>query len=140
MSKKRVLIIAYYWPPSVGSGVQRWLKFVKYLPLYGWKPYVFTPTIPSFEMKDESLKEDVPAEAEVIHFIPDPRILWVRPSVKFLMEYIKKNQINTVITTGPPHSNHMIGLKLKKKNANLKWLADSRDLWSVWGLLDSLHA
>src|SRR5687768_15366412 len=65
---KRVLIIAYYWPPSGGSGVQRWLKFVKYLPAAGVKPYVFTPANPSFAIRDESLLQDVPAEAEVIRF------------------------------------------------------------------------
>src|SRR4030095_1104259 len=67
MSKK-VLIIAYYWPPSGGSGVQRWLKFVKYLPGFGWTPYVFTPENPSFAVRDESLLKDVPPEAEVIKF------------------------------------------------------------------------
>src|SRR6185436_21086254 len=68
MSEKKVLIIAYYWPPSSGSGVQRWLKFVKYLPSFGWKPFVFTPANPSFEIKDESLLKDIPAEAEIIRF------------------------------------------------------------------------
>ncbi len=185
MSEKKVLIITYYWPPSGGSGVQRWLKFVKYLPSYGWKPYVFTPANPSFEIKDESLLKDIPGEAEVIRFpiwepyslfnflsgkgqkntrtfipgsakqslfqkisiwirgnfsIPDPRVFWVRPSVKFLSEYAKKNQITTLITTGPPHSIHLIGLKLKKKNPSLKWLADFRDPWSEWGFLDSIGA
>ena len=67
MSKK-VLIIAYYWPPSGGSGVQRWLKFVKYLPQLGWEPYVFTPENPSIAIRDESLLKDVPVEAEVIRF------------------------------------------------------------------------
>src|SRR5690606_41587946 len=65
---KKVLIITYYWPPSGGSGVQRWLKFVKYLPTFGWEPHVFTPENPSFAVRDPSLQKDVPAEAEVIHF------------------------------------------------------------------------
>jgi glycosyltransferase involved in cell wall biosynthesis len=184
MSEKKVLIVTYYWPSSGGSGVQRWLKFVKYLPSFGWKPYVFTPANPSFEIKDESLLKDIPREAEVIRFpiwepyslfnflsgkkknsgtfvpgngkssvfqklsvwirgnffIPDPRIFWVRPSVKFLSAYLKRNQITTVITTGPPHSIHLIGLKLKKKNPSLNWLADFRDPWSEWGFLDSVRA
>jgi len=183
MSEKKVLIITYYWPPSGGSGVQRWLKFVKYLPQFGWKPYVFTPANPSFESRDETLLKDIPTEAEIIRFpiwepyslfnilsgnkrnpgtfvpgnskssvfqkvsvwirgnffIPDPRIFWVRPSVKFLSEYLKRNQIATVITTGPPHSIHLIGLKLKKKNPSLNWLADFRDPWSEWGFLDSVR-
>ncbi len=185
---KKVLIITYYWPPSGGSGVQRWLKFVKYLPQFGYEPHVFTPENPSFTLTDESLLRDVPDEAEVIRFpiwepydlffgllkftggkkhtkatdfvatkktsllqrvaswvrgnffIPDPRVFWVRPSVRFLSEYLEQNDIKTIITTGPPHSIHLIGLRLKRKNRSIKWLADFRDPWSEWGLLDSLHA
>ena len=183
---KKVLIIAYYWPPSGGSGVQRWLKFVKYLPSFGWVPYVFTPENPSFAVKDESLLKDIPSEAEVIKFpiwepydtffkissavgekksqgpttvaygkeksffqkvatwirgnlfIPDPRVFWVRPSVRFLNDFLRDNNIGTIITTGPPHSIHLIGYRLKRKNPSLKWLADFRDPWSEWGFLDSL--
>lgn len=185
IAAKKVLIITYYWPPSGGSGVQRWLKFVKYLPQYGYTPYVFTPENPSFELKDESLLKDVPSEAEVIHFpiwepygllpkkkssaaekssqsdnvgnagknsflmkiakwvranliIPDPRVFWVRSSVQFLNDFIADNDISTIITTGPPHSIHLIGLGLKKKSPGIKWIADFRDPWSEWGFLDSL--
>jgi len=183
---KKVLIVTYYWPPSGGSGVQRWLKFIKYLPQEGWQPFVFTPENPSFAVRDESLSKDVPLEAEVIRFpiwepyeaflklskvagdkktvkptdlvsvknkslfqkistwirgnffIPDPRVFWVRPSVSFLHDFLRENNIRTIITTGPPHSMHLIGLRLKKKNPTLKWIADFRDPWSEWGLLDSL--
>lgn len=186
MNNNKVLIITYYWPPSGGSGVQRWLKFVKYLPSFGWEPYVFTPENPSFDIRDESLLKDVPNEAEVIRFpiwepynafmrlssmfgsarsakptelvsvkkrslfqristwirgnlfIPDPRRFWVRPSVEFLHEFLEDNQIRTIVTTGPPHSIHLIGLRLRKKNPSLRWIADFRDPWSEWGLLDSL--
>lgn len=71
-------------------------------------------------------------------FIPDPRIFWVRPSVKFLHDFLRENEIRTIITTGPPHSIHLIGYRLKNKNPSLRWLADFRDPWSEWGLLDSL--
>ena len=183
---KKVLIITYYWPPSGGSGVQRWLKFVKYLPGFGWEPHVFTPENPSFAVRDSSLEEDVPPEAEVIRFpiwepyeiffkvsgwfgpkkqstptamvpardrtffqtvstwvrgnffIPDPRRFWVKPSVKFLSEYLTDNEINTIVTTGPPHSVHLIGLKLKSKYPHLRWIADFRDPWTEWGMWDSL--
>jgi hypothetical protein len=186
-NSKKVLVITYYWPPSGGSGVQRWLKFVKYLPSFGWEPHVFTPENPSFSIRDESLLKDVPQEAEVIRFpiwepyelffkflrlagvkknsktsdfvaaknksvlqtvagwirgnffIPDPRVFWVTPSFRFLNEYIQENSISTIVTTGPPHSVHLIGLRLKKKNPGIRWLADFRDPWSEWGLLDSLH-
>jgi len=183
---KKVLIITYYWPPSGGSGVQRWLKFVKYLPSYQWEPHVFTPENPSFTIQDPSLEKDVPPEAEVIRFpiwepydffyrisgwfgtkrqaspaavvpsknrtlfqnisawirgnlfIPDPRRFWVKPSVEFLSDYLTRNGIQTVITTGPPHSLHLIGLKLKSKDPSLRWLADFRDPWTSWGMWDSL--
>lgn len=182
----KVLIITYYWPPSGGSGVQRWLKFAKYLPHFGWEPHVFTPENPSFAIQDPSLEKDVPAEAEVIRFpiwepydifykisgwfgaksqatptalvpsknktlfqnistwvrgnlfIPDPRRFWVKPSAEFLSDYITRNGIQIVITTGPPHSLHLIGLKLKSKDPNLRWLADFRDPWTGWGMWDSL--
>lgn len=183
---KKVLIITYYWPPSGGSGVQRWLKFVKYLPSFGWEPHVFTPENPSFAIQDPSLEKDVPPEAEVLRmpiwepydiffrlsaltgskkqpsptallpsknksffqklttwirgnlFIPDPRLFWVRPSTKFLTDYIAHNGIKVVITTGPPHSIHLIGLRLKKKFPQLRWLADFRDPWTEWGMWDTL--
>ena len=71
-------------------------------------------------------------------FIPDARVFWVRPSVAFLQDFIKSNEIEKIITTGPPHSVHLIGLKLKKKNPSLKWIADFRDPWTEWDLLDTL--
>jgi len=182
---KKILVITYYWPPSGGSGVQRWLKFVKYLPTLGWSPYVFTPENPSFTLQDDSLMKEVPNEVEIIRFpiwepyhlffklsklfgkkshqqsdfistgkrsffqnistwirgnffIPDARIFWVKPSVRFLEDFVKSNEIEVIITTGPPHSIHLIGLRLKKKIPALKWVADFRDPWSEWDLLDTL--
>ena len=63
---KRLLIITYYWPPTGGSGVQRWVKFSKYLPEHGWQPVIYTPENPEQLARDESLLSDVPACAEVI--------------------------------------------------------------------------
>lgn len=184
-STKKVLIITYYWPPSGGSGVQRWLKFVKYLAPLGWETHVYTPENPSFTLQDQSLLHDVPANVEVIKlpiwepyqlffkltrlsgtkdvkpsdfiathkksftqrisgwirgnfFIPDARVFWVKPSVTFLHDFIRSNNITKIITTGPPHSLHLIGLRLKKKNSTLQWVADFRDPWSEWDLLDTL--
>ncbi len=65
-------------------------------------------------------------------FIPDARIFWVKPSIKFLQKYIMENNIETIITTGPPHSVHLIGLGLKKQN-NIQWIADFRDPWTTIG-------
>ena len=63
---KRVLIISYYWPPTGGSGVQRWVKFAKYLPSEGWQPVIYTPENPEQLAIDESLAAEIPAEVEVI--------------------------------------------------------------------------
>ncbi|TXE11005.1 glycosyltransferase family 4 protein [Algoriphagus aquimarinus] len=179
--KKRVLIITYYWPPSGGSGVQRWLKFAKYLPEAGWEPVIFTPENPDFDLKDESLEKEISTNLEVMKFpiwepyqlldrirgkkeshpgrvleqkeqsfiekaaiwlranlmVPDPRVFWVKPSVKFLTELVEKGQFDAVITTGPPHSMHLIGRDLKRKTG-VFWLADFRDPWSQWEFLDKL--
>lgn len=63
---KRVLIITYYWPPTGGSGVQRWVKFAKYLPSQGWQPVIYTPLNPEQLAVDKSLLGDIPPEAEII--------------------------------------------------------------------------
>lgn len=173
---KKVLIISYYWPPSGGAGVQRWLKFAKYLPEFGWEPHIYTPENPEAPAVDLSLEKDVPKEAIVIKskifepytiykkftgkkgninagflsedknsrkkltetisiwlrgnlFIPDARVFWVKPSIKLLKEYIQKNKIDVVISTGPPHSMHLIANALKKK-LKIKWIADFRDPWT----------
>jgi glycosyltransferase involved in cell wall biosynthesis len=65
-------------------------------------------------------------------FIPDARVFWVKPSVKFLKKYIEENQIDTIITTGPPHSLHLIGLQLKKE-LKINWITDFRDPWTTIG-------
>ena len=175
MKQKRILIITYYWPPSGGPGVQRWLKFVKYLPEFGWKPTIFIPENPSYPIVDETLEEEVSKDLEIIKtkiwepyqiaeffgkdnkkfkagqfdvgknqswksklsiwvrgnfFIPDARVFWVKPSVEFLKKYLKENHFDDFVTTGPPHSLHLIGLELKKEFPNLKWIADFRDPWT----------
>ncbi|GGP06222.1 glycosyl transferase family 1 [Cloacibacterium rupense] len=172
---KKILIISYYWPPAGGPGVQRWLKFVKYLPEFGWEPTVFIPENPSYPIVDETLQKDVPKNLKMIKtkiwepyqlaekfgkdnkkfkagqfdvgdnqswkaklsifvrgnfFIPDARVFWVKPSVEFLEKYLKANHYDVLVTTGPPHSLHLIGLGLKKKIPNLKWIADFRDPWT----------
>ena len=62
---KKVLIITYYWPPSAGAGVQRWLKFSKYLPKFNWKPIIYTPENPYFHLKDSDLNKDVSSDLDV---------------------------------------------------------------------------
>lgn len=173
---RKVLIITYYWPPSGGAGVQRWLKFVKYLRNFGWEPVVYTPENPEYPAIDNSLLKDIPQGIEIVRtpiwepysfykklvgakknerinagflsekkrpglaerfsiwlrgnfFIPDARKFWINPSIKFLVKYLKQHPIDAIVSTGPPHSMHMIALGVKKRTG-LPWLADFRDPWT----------
>jgi glycosyltransferase involved in cell wall biosynthesis len=64
-------------------------------------------------------------------FIPDARAFWICPSARFLRKYLKANpEIDTVISTGPPHSMHLIARRLKHKFPKLNWVADFRDPWT----------
>lgn len=180
---KRVLIITYYWPPTAGSGVQRWLKMSKYMPQHGWQPVIYTPENPEAGMTDESLLRDISPEAEVIKrpilepyavfnaltgnkgknsgkasagsgavnpinavghksplmrlslwlranvFVPDPRFLWIRPSVRFLKQYLREHPVDAIVSTGPPHSMHLIARALHR-SMGIPWTADFRDPWT----------
>lgn len=173
---KKVLIITYYWPPTGGAGVQRWLKFSKYFRQFGWEPIIYTPSNPDFPINDETLLKDIPADLTVLKtqitepydiyrkimrkkktetvnqgflsegkentlmqsamiwvrgnfFIPDARKFWIKPSISYLSDYIIKNKIDAIISTGPPHSMHLIAMGLKQK-FNLPWIADFRDPWT----------
>ena len=163
----KALIITYYWPPAGGSGVQRWLKFVKYLQDFGIEPIVYTVDNANYPKEDDSLISEIPKNITVLKnpifeptdvffwkqkgvkkkdvanstnnsllsfirgnfFIPDPKIFWVKSSVKFLQNYLKDHPIDVIISTGPPHSMHLIAQKISKKN-NIKWIADFRDPWT----------
>ncbi|MGV0832269.1 glycosyltransferase [Empedobacter brevis] len=172
---KKILIITYYWPPAGGPGVQRWLKFTKYLPEFGYETYVYIPENPSYPILDDTLAKDVNPKVKLIKnkiwepyqlaeklnpknkaykgghfekkenqsllsklsvfvrgnfFIPDARKFWVNPSAEYLKDFLQKENIDTIVTSGPPHSLHLIGLKLKKQLPNIKWLADFRDPWT----------
>ena len=191
---KRVLVITYYWPPSGGSGVQRWVKFAKYLPQEGWQPVIYTPENPEYTAIDHTLGAEIPHEAEIIRrpilepygiyrrlmgkgastdmktlvspgeakgslagasggevteissgkkswkqrlslwirgnlFVPDPRVGWVRPSVRFLKKYLAEHPVDVIVTTGPPHSMHLIGQRLHQA-LGIPWIPDFRDPWS----------
>lgn len=175
---KKLLIITYYWPPAGGPGVQRWLKFVKYLPDFDIQPIVYVPENPTYPIVDEGLLNEVSDKVIILKnkifepyqlagifskkqtqkissgiipaakkqsvleklllwvrgnlFIPDARKYWVKPSVTYLKKYIQENNIDTILTSGPPHSLHLIGLKLKEE-LGVKWFADFRDPWTTIG-------
>jgi glycosyltransferase involved in cell wall biosynthesis len=172
---KKVLIFTYYWPPAGGVAVQRFLKFSKFLPEFGWEPIIVTVNKGSYPYYDESLLKEVSPELKVYRtktfepfelynllrgqkgktmplvtvganksktifqsiteyiranfFVPDARKGWVPYAVKQAEEILSKEKIDAIITTGPPHSAHLIGLELKKK-FGLKWIADLRDPWT----------
>ena len=173
---KRVLIITYYWPPSGGAGVQRWLKFVKYLRRFNWEPIVFTVENGEFPVLDFDLIKEIPDGVEVLKvpawepykmyklfsgknkneginsgflsekkgsslvenlskwirgnlFIPDARKFWIKPSNQFLNQYLQNHPVDVIISSGPPHSTHLIALSLKNK-FQIPWFADFRDPWT----------
>lgn len=173
---RKVLIITYYWPPSGGAGVQRWLKFSKYLREFGWEPVIYTPENPEAPAVDYSLESDIPEGITILKrpivepymaykrfvgmkkgekvnagflkekekpglaegfavwlrgnfFIPDARCFWIRPSARFLINYLADHPVDAIVSTGPPHSMHMIALQVHQK-LNIPWLADFRDPWT----------
>ena len=158
--------------------MQRWVKFSKYLPQFGWQPVIYTPENPETLAADNSLADEISPDTEVVRrritepyrlyrrllgnksskdggsdevnpvnsgkktfmqklsvfargnfFIPDPRCMWIRPSVRFLKKYLRDNPVDLIVSTGPPHSMHLIGLKLSRATG-LPWIADFRDPWT----------
>ena len=184
MEQKKLLIITYYFPPAGGPGVQRWLKFVKYLPEFGVQPIVYIPENPTYPIIDEGLRSQISDKVIILKnkiwepyqlasvfskkktkkissgifphkkkqtfldktflwirgnlFIPDARVFWVKPSVSYLEKYIQENDIDIIVTSGPPHSLHLIGSELKQK-LNVKWFADFRDPWTTIGYHKALR-
>lgn len=63
---RKILIISYYWPPAGGPEVQRWLKFSKYLPEFGYEPHVYIPKNPSYPIVDTSLLSEISPEVKII--------------------------------------------------------------------------
>ena len=183
--KRKVLIITYYWSPSGGAGVQRWLKFAKYLSEFDIEPIILTvdPKYASYLQIDKSLEKDINPDLKVFKtksfeplnllsrlfgkknvpyggftnvnkksvfqtvlrfirgnfFIPDARVGWNKHAYKKAKKIISEYKIETVITTSPPHSTQLIGLKLKKQ-LNINWIADFRDPWTdIYYYKDLLH-
>ena len=180
----KVLIVTYYWPPSGGGGVQRWLKFATNLNKLSCETFAYTPSNPDVPILDPSLVQDIPEGTTILSqpifepsrflkfisgklstdrlgatgssgkksllaklslwvrgnlFVPDARVGWVKPSVKYLSKWLDSNPVDVIITTGPPHSMHLIGLGVKAKYPKLPWIADFRDPWSDMDYLQDFH-
>ena len=173
----KILIISYYWPPSGGSGVQRWMYFAKYLGEFGIEPTIITvkENQASYSSVDESLVQEIehirtfktstlepirlysflksgnakksipqgnvggkkPGMIDKMarfiranYFIPDARVGWNPYAFKKAKQLLQTEKFDFVITTGPPQSTHLVGLKLKKMMPNICWIADFRDPWT----------
>jgi glycosyltransferase involved in cell wall biosynthesis len=183
---KNILIVSYYWPPSGGAGVQRWVKLSKYFSRQGVNVFVVTvdPAKASYALMDKTLEKEVDASVKVFHtstlepygiyktitgkkeipfggftneekakpklsqrisrfirgnlFLPDARVGWNRYAYKMCCEIIEREKIDAIITTSPPHSTQLTGLKLKKKY-QLPWIADLRDPWTDIYYYDKLY-
>ncbi len=151
---KRVLMIAYQFPPVGGSGVQRTLKFTKFLSGYGWLPEVVTRDDGRMAQRDETLLPEVPREVRVIRtpahdltswpgklalvgkfiawklLVPDGEIPWMRGAVQAARKRMVAGGIDVVYTTSYPYTDHLIGLALKKNFPGVPWVADFRDEWT----------
>lgn len=150
---EKVLMIANQFPPMGGSGVQRSVKFVKHLRNFGYEPLVFTRELGNMPLRDETLLKDIPPGVEIIRTkpyeapelkgllripgkvigkitIPDSARLWMETSKKYAAEIVKSRNIRLIYTTSAPYSDHLLGLYIKRKLPNVKWIVDFRDEWS----------
>lgn len=162
---KRVAITVYYWPPSGGSGVQRWLFLANYFAAKGLDVTVFVPNNPRIAQRDDALRQKVHQGITEIKvdgweplqhsskpigenlgekrgvvkrfmlwvranfFIPDARVYWARAATQVFLKQHKQKPFDLIITSGPPHSLHLIGLRAKQQTGML-WIADFRDPWT----------
>lgn len=149
---KNVLLIANQYPPMGGSGVQRTGKFVKFLQNFGYRPVVLTRQTGS-ELLDYSLLNDLPEHKlyrtkaydlttwpgllryigkgiSKYCLIPDADYLWSRRAYQQAVEIIKSESIEVIYSTSFPYSDHLLGLRLKKRFPELPWVVDFRDEWT----------
>ena len=155
--EQRLLMIAYYFPPLGGAGVQRSAKFAKYLARLGWRIEVVSMAPSPFEPLDQSLAHDVLSERITIRRVPfhsrlrnldrlpggwriratmeewlvfpDRMRGWLKPACAAAAEICEAHPGIPVFTTSAPYTAHLIGLSLKR-NYRSPWIADFRDEWS----------
>lgn len=147
---RNLLMLAYYFPPWGGAGVQRTLKYVKYLPQFGWQPQVVTAKPRTLTVSDPTLKQELPAGLSVYStpirmlpgFLPwrvrnwlarwvlvsDQEAGWAPFAQRQAEELIQRQQVQAVYTTSTPYTAHLVGLQLKRR-FGLPWIADFRDPW-----------
>ena len=157
--------MVYYWPPSGGSGVQRWLFLANYFAAKGMDVTVYVPNNPRIAQRDDALRQKVHQGITEIKvdgwepmqhsskpigenlgekrgvvkrfmlwvranfFIPDARVYWAKAATQVFLKQHKQKPIDLIITSGPPHSLHIIGMQAKQQTGML-WIADFRDPWT----------
>ncbi len=150
---EKVLIIANEFPPMGGAGVQRTIKFVKYLPKFGYEPYVFTKEHVA-SLSDYTLLDELPEDLKVYRMkpydmvnkrgllrlpfkflgtrimTPDSEFFWYYFNRDRALDLIKKEDIKIIYSTSFPYSSHLLGLYIKKKMPKIKWIVDFRDEWT----------
>lgn len=159
LTDKNVLVIAYYFPPMGLSGVQRTLKFVKYLPEYGWKPVVLTCSPRNYYAYDDDLLNDLKLEETIIYrtptkqtkqktqkfytsmvqkvgrfalqtiYQPDSKVIWRKPAIELGRKILKENKIDVIFATAPPWTDFMIAQQLSKE-FDIPYVIDYRDVWT----------
>jgi glycosyltransferase involved in cell wall biosynthesis len=151
LSGKTVLLICMHFPPSAASGAFRMLGFVRHLPAHGWSPVVVAGTDVPFEPTDVALQGDVPPHTP-IYYVPYPAGYWMRAARRAMRlsrtlgrhatwcyaartaceAAIKLHAPDVILTSGPPHSVHLLGRWLKRRHG-IPLVTDYRDPWIARG-------
>jgi glycosyltransferase involved in cell wall biosynthesis len=153
---RRVLMLAYYFPPLGGAGVQRAVKFAKYLPESGWEPTVITTRSPVYRAKDPSLAEELPAKLRVVRAreprgamgpavvlrrlgftrasqvaaFPDHATAWIPHALQLTLRLIRQQRPTVLVSTSAPFSSHLVALAAHRRTG-IPWVADFRDEWAA---------
>lgn len=139
MTIRKVLLITFHFPPSAASGAFRLLGFARHLRPAGWQPLVIAPPRTPWEPSDPALAAQVPPDV-VVRAVPYPfgapkALRWLLPNAVWLPRawaackgVMAEHRPEAVLTSGPPHSIHLLGLWLKRRYG-VSWLADFRDPW-----------
>lgn len=153
--RRRVLVLAYFFPPLGGAGVQRTLKFAKYLPARGWDPVVVTTRSHWYPAKDPTLLAEIPRgtpvyrasdppplrllamaldrfandPARLVAAWPDDQLAWAPGAFVSALRAIKRHRPDVLLSTSAPYTGHLVGLALQRRTG-LPWVADFRDEWA----------
>jgi glycosyltransferase involved in cell wall biosynthesis len=157
---RRVLVLAYFFPPIGGAGVQRTLKALKYLPAHGWSATVVTTASRAYPASDPSLGEEIPPGTRVVRAAepalwrmlvtaallacrplrvtrlrpliawPDRQLPWGPFALLAAFREIRRARPDAIYSTAPPHTAHIVGWILHRLTG-IPLVVDFRDEWST---------